>query len=445
MSMFTKATKSAAKLRMSIDGISGSGKTYTALAVGSALAKAAGGRLCVVDTENNSASKYADIFDFDGLNMRGPFDPRKLIEVMKAAERENYGALVIDSLSHFWAGPGGVLEIVDNAAARSNSKNSFAAWREGTPVQNKLIEAIVQCQMHLICCMRSKAEYVTEKDERTGKVAPRKVGLAPVQRDQMEYEFDVVGSMNEQHQMVITKSRCPALDRAVIHLPGEYLATTLLGWLSDGEPAPVAPRADAPAPVNAQAQATEKPESARTKLLKVLMIWGQCKLTEKEKLIDLSRKACLLAKIDPESTIDEAAATACLLAVNNAIKEEVKPADVLEDELPADDLPAKTGKKAAKKSPSVKQMNAAPKRPKNLPEYVEPRTIEEATAIRTDWTNRYNAVENADQWDREASVYIDWCLRNVNDWINRNGAQDPRTGEVVGDPDPEPQEEEIPF
>src|SRR5690606_34635021 len=110
MSGFKKATKSQAKLRMAITGPSGSGKTYTALSVGTPL-----GRIAVIDTERGSASKYADLFDFDVLELT-EYNPRNYIEAIRAACAGGYDVLIIDSLSHAWSGQGGVLELVDRAA-----------------------------------------------------------------------------------------------------------------------------------------------------------------------------------------------------------------------------------------------------------------------------------------------------------------------------------------
>lgn len=231
---FQKATKTRARLRMAMIGASGNGKTYSALSVASAFGKTA-----VIDTERGSASKYAGLFDFDVLELM-EYHPQKYIDAIRAAAGAGYDVLVIDSLSHAWSGTGGVLEIVDKAAARSQG-NKFAGWRDGTPLHNALVDAILNAPMHVIVTMRSKTEYVLDKDERTGKTQPRKVGLAPVQRDGMEYEFDLVGDMDTDNNFVVTKSRIPALSNAVIAKPSRELGETLLQWLNDGADAPPQP------------------------------------------------------------------------------------------------------------------------------------------------------------------------------------------------------------
>lgn len=227
MNPFVKATKSRAKLRMALFGPSGSGKTYTALTLASAF-----GKIAVIDTERGSASKYADLFDFDVLEL-ADFHPQRYIDAIRAAESAGYDVIVIDSLSHAWTGAGGVLEQVDRAAKRSQSNNTYTAWRDVTPLHNALIESMIGSSIHIIATMRSKTEYVLETNDR-GKQAPRKIGLAPVQRDGMEYEFDVCGEMNQENDLIISKSRCAAINNAVIPHPGRDLAATLLAWVTDG-------------------------------------------------------------------------------------------------------------------------------------------------------------------------------------------------------------------
>lgn len=227
---FQKATKKKARLRMAIVGPAGSGKTYTALAIATAM----GGKTAVIDTEHGSASKYANLFPFDTLELT-TFAPATYVQAIQAAEAEGYDNIVVDSLSHAWMGKGGALEMVDKAARTSKGGNSFSAWGDVTPEQNKMIEAMLACRANLFATMRSKQDYVQEKDDRTGKTIIRKVGMAPVQRDGVEYEFDVIGDLTIANDMTITKTRCPALAGQVFSKPGADVAELLRAWLSDGE------------------------------------------------------------------------------------------------------------------------------------------------------------------------------------------------------------------
>ena len=230
--MFQKAVKHESKLRLAFAGPSGSGKTYSALAVGTSL-----GKVAFVDTEHGSASKYADLFDFDVVNMHAPYHPNKYVQAIQAAADAGYDVLILDSLSHAWNGAGGLLEIVEQASKKYKG-NTYAGWSEGTPLQNALIEAIVGADIHIIATMRSKQDYILV--EKNGRQMPQKVGMAPVQRDGFEYEFDVFLDMDIENNAVVQKTRCPVLAGQVISKPGDQLASTLREWLS-GAPAPVEP------------------------------------------------------------------------------------------------------------------------------------------------------------------------------------------------------------
>lgn len=239
---FQKAVKANARLRMCIAGPSGSGKTYTALAIAGQLKN--GGRVALVDTEHGSASKYADTFDFDVLELAPPFHPDHFCQALTEAAKAGYAVVILDSLTHAWSGTGGLLEIVDGIAARMKAPNSFAAWKDATPIQNRLVEAILTAPLHVIATMRSKQEYVLTVDER-GKQIPRKVGMAPQQREGFEYEFDVFGEMDQDNTLIITKTRCPALTGCTFKKPGKDVADILNEWLRG---AVVETRKPAPAP-----------------------------------------------------------------------------------------------------------------------------------------------------------------------------------------------------
>ena len=233
-SLFQRATKERARLRMALVGPAGSGKTYTALAVAAGL----GERVAVLDTEHGSASKYAGLFSFDSF-APDSFEPEVYMDAIREAGRAGYDVLILDSLSHAWSGRGGLLEFVDEQAKRSRSGSSFTAWRDATPRHNALVEAMLAAQLHLIVTMRAKTEFVMERDEKTGKSTPRKIGMQPVQRDGLEYEFDVVGDLTFENDMIISKTRCPSLQGKVISRPGAEFSQTLRDWLTDGvEPAP---------------------------------------------------------------------------------------------------------------------------------------------------------------------------------------------------------------
>jgi len=169
---FNNAVRTQVKARMAIDDPTGAGKTYTSLIAATDFGGEIG-KFAVVDTEHGSASLYADLFDFDVLELNC-FDPLNYVEVIRAAERSKYDVLVIDSLSHAWEGEGGALDQVDKNAARLKG-NSYAAWRTVTLKHRKLVDAILRADLHIIATMRSKMKYAMEKDE-NGKTRIQKVG-----------------------------------------------------------------------------------------------------------------------------------------------------------------------------------------------------------------------------------------------------------------------------
>lgn len=235
-SIFRKATREQAKLRAAFIGPAGAGKTYTALAVGTNLVP--GGRVAVIDTECGSAELYAGTFDFDTLSLT-KHSPLDYVEAIEAAESEGYDVVIVDSLSHAWIGKDGALEQVDKAADRDPRGNSFTAWRNVTPKHTKLVDKMISCKTHLIVTIRAKTEFVQEKNEKTGKTEIRKIGLAPIQRDGLEYEFGLVGDIDLSNQLKISKTRLDGVIAPgdIFEKPGKALAQKIYGWLMSGAPA----------------------------------------------------------------------------------------------------------------------------------------------------------------------------------------------------------------
>lgn len=223
-----KAERKKAKLRLGISAPSGAGKTYSGLLIAYGIT-GDWEKVGMIDTEYGSGELYADLGEYRVISLEPPFTPQKYVEAIKMFEVNGFGAIVIDSLSHAWNGEGGVLEIVDKT---SSSKNKFAAWRDATPMHNELVNAMLGSRCHIIATMRSKTEYILEDDGK-GKKVPRKVGMAPIQRDGMEYEFTVMLDMTHDHVAHATKDRTRLLDGKHF-VPSEQTGKELLEWLETG-------------------------------------------------------------------------------------------------------------------------------------------------------------------------------------------------------------------
>jgi hypothetical protein len=241
-----KAEKKQSRLRLSIAGPAGSGKTYSALRIASEL----GGKILMIDTERGSSEKYADEFEFDVIQLED-FHPENFIEGIKAGEKAGYEIIIIDSTSHEWNGKNGILELHEAAVRNQRTKNSYTAWADITPIHTKFIDSILQCKAHVIATVRSKTDYVQEKDDK-GKTEIKKVGMAAIQRDGMDYEYDIALEISVDHVGVVTKTRCAKLDGKVFKKPGAEFADIIKEWLGSGaavvekpmEKAPAAPQAD---------------------------------------------------------------------------------------------------------------------------------------------------------------------------------------------------------
>lgn len=222
--MFKKAERKQARLRLALAGPSGSGKTYSALQ----MAKGLGGRIAVIDTEHGSASLYADLVDFDVMELHAPYSPERYIEAIKSAEQAGYDVLIIDSYSHEWTGPGGCLEINDQIAKAKYKGNTWSAWNETTPRHRSLTDKILTSPLHIICTMRSKTETVQGEGKKI-----LKLGMKSEQREGCEYEMTVVLDLvHDGNMAVASKDRTKLFKQPELITP--ETGQRLLAWLNDG-------------------------------------------------------------------------------------------------------------------------------------------------------------------------------------------------------------------
>jgi hypothetical protein len=232
--VFTKAVKRQGFLRVAFTGPSGSGKTLSSLLVADGIVKAMtipGGstpRIAVVDTENASANDYVDTdgLEFDVLIIDPPYTVPRFLAAVDAAEKAGYGVIVLDSISHVWSGEGGLLQKKEALASRGG--NSYTNWGAITKEHEAFRAMLLTCKAHLIATMRSKQEYVLQADDR-GKAVPKKVGMAPIQRDGMEYEFTAVFDLGMDHQVLISKDRTGLFDGRIF-VPTRALGLELWNW-----------------------------------------------------------------------------------------------------------------------------------------------------------------------------------------------------------------------
>lgn len=222
-----KAERVKSKLRLAIAGPSGSGKTMGSLK----LAKGIGSKILLIDTERGSGDLYADLFEYDIITLEPPFKPDALIEAIRAGEAADYDVIIVDSLSHFWADEGGLLDQADKLEA--SGKNRFTLWADITPQHRRLVNALLNSSKHIVATMRSKQAYEMERDEKTGKSSVKKMGLAPVQREGMEYEFTVFFDVDVNHHAKASKDRTAMFNNEVFMID-EGIGARISKWLNTG-------------------------------------------------------------------------------------------------------------------------------------------------------------------------------------------------------------------
>lgn len=232
-----QATKVQQHARIALVGPSGAGKTWTALEAAFALTGGDATKVAMLDTERGSGALYASHFgEFLHGTLDPPYTPDAYIDALNACVDSGAEVVIVDSLTHAWSGQGGILEQVDDYAAHQQGQaGKFGAWREATPAHNRLVDTLVRLPAHVIVTMRAKTAYEIDRNDQ-GQVEVKKLGLAPEQRQGLDYEFDVVGDVDREHRVVVSKSRCEVYADATQVKPDREWWQPLVDWLGQGEP-----------------------------------------------------------------------------------------------------------------------------------------------------------------------------------------------------------------
>jgi hypothetical protein len=193
-------------MRIAVTGPSGSGKSESALRIARQIVGPSG-RIAAIDTENDELLLYANdpgIGSFDHVSLRPPYHTSKYLELMRFAVDQKYDALVVDSMTHQWAGEGGILQRKDLADAKPGS-NPWVNWGPFTIEHNAFVATLLNYPLWIICTLRSKTEYTQEGSGRGSKIV--KLGTAPITREGTDYEFSLVFDMDTTHHATAIKGR----------------------------------------------------------------------------------------------------------------------------------------------------------------------------------------------------------------------------------------------
>lgn len=188
------AKREAMKAYIGVAGPSSSGKTYTALRLGTGIQAVVGGELGVIDTENNRALMYADKFKFKHIPFSAPYNALSYLDAIKFADAKGIKTLIVDSMSHEHEGDGGHLAMheaeLDRIAGddwKKRERVTFLAWARPAAERRALLLYLMQSQMNLILCFRAKDKLALIKKD--GKTEPVSIGWQPIAGS--EYVFDM--------------------------------------------------------------------------------------------------------------------------------------------------------------------------------------------------------------------------------------------------------------
>lgn len=225
--MFQKVSKKDVRVRMMISGPSKAGKTRSALEIGRHFGA---GKIFVADTEDGKSAFYEGKLPFDAFKIVPPFAPSTIGKIVDAASEGGYDTLIIDSLTAFWKGQGGMLELIDEYAKAKCGGNTYAAYKKYDAIyQREIVERILRAPMNVIVTIRSKMKH--EMVEENGKKVVKKMGLDPEMRDDFGFNMDLECTLNSEHDMTIGSNRFDSLDGRVFNKPGKDVADLILAEL----------------------------------------------------------------------------------------------------------------------------------------------------------------------------------------------------------------------
>lgn len=192
-----KANRQRSKMRLLLQGASGSGKTMSALLLAHGLSGGDWSRVAVIDSENHSANLYADLGAYNVLPLLAPFTPEKYVQAITVCEEAGMEVIILDSITHEWE------NLLDYHGSLPGS--SFTAWGKVTPRHAAFVDRMLRSSAHVIATARSKTEYALS--EKNGKQVPEKLGMKSIQRDGIDYEFSLVFELDLKHHATATKDR----------------------------------------------------------------------------------------------------------------------------------------------------------------------------------------------------------------------------------------------
>ena len=240
-----KAKRKRVRLKIGIASAAGGGKTLGSLLLAYGIVRnmypeisdeEVWDKIAMIDTENGSGELYSDrvkegvhIGEYGVVTLEPPYESKKYIEAINLCKQSGIEVIIVDSLTHLWSGEGGALDKQANIAKRTG--NGFTSWKEPKKEFRSVIDKILQTDAHFIVTMRSKADYVQEKDG-NGRTSIRKVGMNPIVMDGVDYEFSVVFDIDTEHVATASKDRTGLFDGRYMKLSPD-VGKSLIDWVNE--------------------------------------------------------------------------------------------------------------------------------------------------------------------------------------------------------------------
>jgi hypothetical protein len=222
-----KAQRHQVKLRLGLSGASGFGKSYSALLLAYGITND-WSKIAIICTENNSASLYAHLGEFNVLSLNEPYSPERYIEAIKTCEKASMDVIIIDSITHEWNGKGGCLQIHEQLGG------TFQMWAKVTPRHQAFIDAILESSAHVITTVRKKMDYSMDKDA-NGRTRVVKHGLKDVTREGFSYELTVDFELiNDKHLASASKDRTGLFMNKPEFVINSATGKKLMEWCNQG-------------------------------------------------------------------------------------------------------------------------------------------------------------------------------------------------------------------
>lgn len=177
-------------------GMSGSGKTRSALRWAVGAASVTGGPVVVVDTEAGRAlhhhERHGGGLKFEHINFEPPHSTLRYLSAINYAIKNGAGAIVVDSYSHEHEGIGGALEQHAQTLKEMGGNENMSAMAWMKPKQNRkaVTNRLLQKRIPIAFCFRAKEGVdFNYHDPKTLKRKPRGQGLVPIGDIQFFYDM----------------------------------------------------------------------------------------------------------------------------------------------------------------------------------------------------------------------------------------------------------------